>query len=129
MTDSITSYDTAMIDEFIGKYVAENPSRNKEFVLDPRKISPSLVQLADILYPDPEYLAWLLEENKVYGGRSPLEVLSELDAFKLRQNTDKMLNGFASALSFASVDSFPTSDQVFYETRLAQYEQLRSKLE
>lgn len=107
----------------IQRYITEHPVEAKSFLLDIKNFPSSFGEMADILYPDGESLDWITSKNKVYYDKSPLEILSELDERKLCEYVMKMNNGFRYVFEFLNSD-VPPFEQVYYETRYAQYKQL-----
>jgi len=92
-------------------------------LLAPKDVPEVLREWMDMLYPDDEWREWFVEKNRVYGGRTPQEVLSvrhDRDPEALRRNVEKMVDGFSRILSFVSVPHVVSSDEVYEEVVRAQ---------
>ncbi len=109
------------IDETIETYTKENP--DKYFELKVENIPKFIIEYLDTLYPDEEYIEWLKSPNEVYGGKKGIQLFSELNTQKLRENLDKFHTSLEDIFYFCGkrIENF---DKFYLEVRNAQLNQI-----
>ncbi len=80
--------------------------------------------LAELYLPAETVDSWF-NDKQAFAGSSPRERLSVLEPADLKSSVGQMASILYEVLAFASVPALPSKEQLFYVTRLAQYEQLQ----
>ncbi len=87
------------------------------------KVSAFWKYTVGLLIPEHRIEEWFNDKTR-YKPLSPLDKLSSLDPAQFKKDCLEVVNTFHEAFGFASMPPYPTQEQMFYITRLAQYEQL-----
>ena len=97
----------------------------KRFMLKPEEVPQLIRTFLDMFYPDEETDEWLRTKNKVYGGKTGLEIFSELDPKKLKGYIHKFHDGVYKVLAFTTVPEVIPVERFYSAVREAQYKQLK----
>lgn len=116
-------YPLEMIDKEIKQYMQDHPEEAQKFQLRLENV-PRLFrkEIENILLPE-NVNGWMGDKH-AYDGESCQDLLSRLDAPKLREGIEKISESVAYVLELCFIPYSTTTDDIYYLARLAQYEQL-----
>jgi hypothetical protein len=102
---------------------ARKERKMPDFILEPKDIQGTLREWLDIFYPDGEADLWLTKKNEVFHGQSPIAMLSirhDIDPDTLYKNVGIITEKCYDAMSFLSVETVPTTNDIYQEIVEAQ---------
>jgi hypothetical protein len=110
-----------IINQRIEDYLSRNSTNRPNFLLQhmPKEVSDFVG-----LYLSSDKIEDWSQDKRAFDGKSPLEVLSELDSNLLRINVGRVYDAISEVLAFASVPELPNADYLYNSVRKSQFEQL-----
>jgi hypothetical protein len=119
----MNQYTLEQLNLEIDQYIQNHQEDARNFQFDINRLSPKFRSLIGLILPEENINKWL-KDTRAFQGLSPLDKLSVLETNQYTQNVSEIVNAFYKMLSFAFVPEVPTLEDIIYETRLSQFEQL-----
>ena len=82
--------------------------------------------LIGLYLPDENIERWF-DDKRAFNGQSVRQIFSVLEPARLSSGVAEVAAVIYEVLSFATVPAIPSREQLYYVTRLAQWEQLQAK--